>query len=72
LTCGPVKAIDAANAKGMPNILRQSKRHGLRDTQARALFEANVEVDVHDLAGDCIDQQVVKMAVAKPNDIADH
>lgn len=51
--------------------LRQAERHDLRHTKLPAAVEGHVEVDVHDAAAPPLQQDVVQVPVAQPQQVAD-
>ena len=56
----------------MLNVLRQSKGYPLRHSQASALLEADIIINVDYLSCGKLHQEVVKVTVSKANDVTNH
>ena len=68
----PKAALHAGNAERVLENGAQSVGHALGHAQIGALVEADVVVNVHHLARGQVQQEIVEMAIAQANNVANH
>ena len=68
----PEEPLHARHAEELDDVLREAAGDALGDAEALPLLEADVVVDVDDLAAPEVDQEVVEVAVAEADHVPDH